>query len=101
MLISFAIVARRHSYDLGEKAREIIAIFNGGSLSAKNRDFNGGRPQGVFPPPHGGMMPMGGPGNGPLAGGGIGQFDVKYATAVPDEKDVVLKDKSTACIIIL
>ena len=48
----------------------------------------------MFPPPHGGMMPMGGPGNGPLAGGGIGQFDVKYATAVPDEKDVVLKDKS-------
>lgn len=65
-----------------------------GSLSAQNRDFNGGRPQGMFPPPHGGMMPMGGPGNGPLAGGGIGQFDVKYATAVPDEKDVVLKDKS-------
>ena len=72
-----------------------------GSLSAQNRDFNVGRPQGMFPPPHGGMMPMGGPGNGPLAGGGIGQFDVKYATAVPDEKDVVLKDKSTACIIIL
>jgi hypothetical protein len=72
-----------------------------GSLSAQNRDFNGGRPQGMFPPPHGGMMPMGGPGNRPLAGGGIGQFDVKYATAVPDEKDVVLKDKSTACIIIL
>ena len=65
-----------------------------GSLSAQNRDFNGGRPQGMFPPPHGGMMPMGGPGNGPLAGGGIGQFGVKYATAVPDEKDVVVKDKS-------
>ena len=65
-----------------------------GSLSAQNRDFNGGRPQGMFPPPHGGMMPMGGPGNGPLAGGGIGQFGVEYATAVPDEKDVVVKDKS-------
>ena len=64
-----------------------------GSLSAQNMGFNGGGPQGMFPPPHGGMMPMGGPGKGPLAGGGIEQFGVNFATVVPDEKDAVVKDK--------
>ena len=64
-----------------------------GSLSAQNMGFNGGGPQGMFPPPHGGMMPMGGMGKGPLAGGGIEQFGVNFATVVPDEKDAVVKDK--------
>lgn len=64
-----------------------------GSLSAQNRDFNGGRPQGMMPP-QGGMMPMG---MGPMMGmGGINQFDVKFATEVPEEKDVVVKANRTA-----
>lgn len=72
-----------------------------GSLSAQNRDFNGGGPQGMMPrmqgmmPPQGSMMPMGGGmGMGPMAGRGFQQFDVNFATEVPDEKDVVVKDKS-------
>ena len=58
---------------------------------AQNTNAVGGRPQGMVPP-QGGMMPMG---MGPMMGmGGINQFDVKFATEVPEEKDVVVKAKS-------
>ena len=56
----------------------------------QNMNRGGGRPQGMMPP-QGGMMPMG---MGPMMGGGINQFDVQFATKVPEEKDVVIKAKS-------
>lgn len=63
-----------------------------GSLSAQNRDFNVGRPQGMLPPPHGGMGPMGG--MMPFGGGGLNQFGVEFAKDMPQDKDEVVKEKS-------
>lgn len=76
-------------------AMALCLAWLGAGAMAQNREFNDGRPQGMTPPPFGGgMMAMGGMGKGPFAGGGIRQFDVNFATVVPDEKDVVVRDKS-------
>ena len=67
---------------------------NPNTSNEQNKHENMMMPGGM---PFGGMMPMGGmmPGGGPMfMNGNINQFDINFATEVPEEKDAVIKDKN-------